>query len=1116
MEIHTNQLDSTQSRGSLSTGAAAESAKTNLSSLFFSAAGMRSPGRYSSEPSMTPPSAACAGDRRQPQGPSHPSNTRRSPCPGSSASTKPSTGPGGEHSRPQTQSLASLLTQVPARRSHQKGPHYDSGASDDRSMAEPRMLRLEMDASVASSQRDLVDSPLRHKGEVSQRQELGVVQAKDRLGCTNGLSPEDESEVDEEQSTAILAVCRHGDTLGLAAYREVDNVIDIQETHAFQSDMVDTLEGIKLLVRPWLILTDLNMTNHTALFDMLVAPLLEGGDEIECKLLKRSCWDYQGAVRRICANLKVRSLERQHQVATEGRNNAERAAVWGKGSSDGATRRGGGDPFQDAFNRLACVIDFQAQQQARALGALMSYLQSKVFTLEGSGTVTVATVRQLDNSRSMFIDAMALRSLGIMAEEFHPNVLSGKGRSKEGFSVFGLFDRTRTASGRRCLKEWMLKPLYDIGDINARQDGVEVLMQAENAEICKRLRSQLGKSHDMARILLRIKKARTKREGGGTGAYGREVVSTFMDWCKLIQSIESTLDIRDSLMVLKTRAEALTAVGSGVAEMDGYHSQAFLARLVDDIDTVVLRCCLDGLSDVIDSTASAEDREVVIRIGFDEDLDRKRDLLAELPDILRAIVLEENPVLDELSVEYVPQIGFLTILDKRFGDLAPPSFIFAFAQARGHPPAGDTVYYKNPRMYEMDDGIGDIQAKITDDQARILRHASATFSSLLEQEAVLHAAAAATAELDAAMSLASVASDFGFVRPEVVQDNVIIIKNGRHPLQASSWRQHAKPDTLKAQELTVERFIPNDTYIADGSRVALITGANCSGKSVYVKQVGVTVFLSHVGSFVPAEKAIIGLTDRIFTRISTVETSSLPQSTFTIDVAHMVRGGTERSLLLIDEFGKGTAPADGIGLVAALVRHLSQTRRKCLFTLHFHEIFSQGLVKIHSPNDMRTELSDVSVFRMDVYAPLPAKARPQLDEVMVENGTAVETNKRSVDDEDWVAARPTPLFKLVPGVTSTSYGIACAEFAGIPPDVLDRAREVVRLEDKGWPIQPRSAGNRERGRVTAASSQVQNALKLFLTPPGGSSWQHAPDSLVDSLLAAADCLGGFTADGGLH
>ncbi|CAM9849725.1 unnamed protein product [Ectocarpus fasciculatus] len=527
----------------------------------------------------------------------------------------------------------------------------------------------------------------------------------------------------------------------------------------------------------------------------------------------------------------------------------------------------------------------------------------------------------------------------------------------------------------------MLKPLHDIAAISVRQDGVEVLMQAENAEICRRLRSQLSKSYGMTRIIMRIKK----------------VASTFADWCKLITSIESALDVRDGLALLRTSA------GAAVTVDGSFGHEAFLARLLDSIDSVVLRECLEGLCTVIDPVASAQDKEVVIRPGFDEELDNMRERLEDLPDILQQIgqiVLNENSVLEELSVEYVPQIGFFTTLHERFGDLAPDDFTFAFAQQ------GETVYYKSPTMRDVDDRIGDIQALITDKQAKIMRELE---DALIAEEGALHAAASVLAELDAALALASVAGDFGFVRPEVVEDNVIMIKNGRHPLQ----------------EMAVDHFIPNDTFIADGSRVVLITGANCSGKSVYLKQVGVTVYLAHVGSFVPAEKAVIGLTDRIFTRIATVETSSLPQSSFTIDVnqiAQMVRTSTPRSLLLIDEFGKGTSPADGIGLVAALLRHLSRKGRKCLFTLHFHEIFSHGLVKVSGPDELHTDLKDVSVFRMDVHVPSPPKAPES-------QGDGLGQGEATIGEE-WAFVPPIPMFKLNPGTTSNSHGIACAQVAG--------------------------------------------------------------------------------------
>eukprot|EP00752_Nemacystus_decipiens_P013400 g11865.t1 len=890
-------------------------------------------------------------------------------------------------------------------------------------MAQPRLLLSELEADDGPRSPGTASMLGRRKTREDDavhedsRKAPGMARVKGKDGGGAPLSTGDEtdcrSEEDEEEGEPrdILAVCKHGNNLGIAAYREAMNAIDIQETHAFPSDIADTIESIKLIVRPRLILVDLTMATNQPLFQMVVAPLIDGGDPIDFRLVKRMSWDYQSAVRGICANLQVQSLKGKPSHAADFDEGARRFGVQG---ADGVGASG--DPLRDAFNRLGSV---------RALGALLTHLQSTVFALEESGAVDVTSVRQLDVSGSMRIDGMTLRSLGIMAEEFHPNVISGKGRSKEGFSVFGLFDQTKSASGRRCLKEWMLKPLHDISAISARQ-----------------------------------------------------VASSFADWCKLIQSIEAALEIREGLAILKTSADAAVAVEGS------YGQQAFLGYLIESIDSVVLRRCLEGLCEVIDTVASVQDKEVVIRPGFDDELDRMRDLLGDLPEILRRvgkIVLNDNALLEELSVEYVPQIGFLTALHERFSDLKPDDFTFAFTQ-------GDTVYYKSPTMHDVDDGIGDIQGKITDKQAKIMRELE---EALLEEEGSFHTAAAALAELDAALALAAVAGDFGFVRPEVVEDNVIMIKNGRHPLQ----------------EHTVDHFIPNDTYIADGSRVALITGANCSGKSVYLKQVGVAVYLAHVGSFVPAEKAIIGLTDRIFTRIATVETSALPQSSFTIDVnqiAHMVRSSSPRSLLLIDEFGKGTSPSDGIGLVAALLRHLSRGRRKCLFTLHFHEIFSLGLVKVHGPDDMRTELQDVSVFRMDVHvpsAPTPA-AEHRLDGL----GQDDPGDGWGDDGGGWATTPPTPLFKLVPGVTANSHGIACAQLAGIPESVLSRAREVAGSEDSGKPIQPMEDARQGAGLLTLASSEVQQALRLFINPPDDARWKDAPDELLSALLNKVDTL----------
>ncbi|CAM9713453.1 unnamed protein product, partial [Choristocarpus tenellus] len=272
-------------------------------------------------------------------------------------------------------------------------------------------------------------------------------------------------------------------------------------------------------------------------------------------------------------------------------------------------------------------------------------------------------------------------------------------------------------------------------------------MQAENNEISRQLRSLLSKSNDMTRTLLRIKK----------------VSANHVDWCRLLQALESTLAIQDVLHILQRRVEAPA------------HA-SFLQHLVERVDGPSLRHCLDDVSTVIDQAATVEEKDMVIRTGYCPKLDQLKQTLADLGELLRTVgqvVLSDNPLLEELSVEYVPQIGFLTALTSASEDLVPQDFTFAFAQ-------GDVVYYKNTHMLELDDEIGDIQAQIADLQASLIRHLEET---VLEREGALHHAAAAMGELDATLALASVATDFGFVRPQVVEQNVIVIKNGRHPLQ---------------------------------------------------------------------------------------------------------------------------------------------------------------------------------------------------------------------------------------------------------------------------------------------------------------------------------------------
>jgi DNA mismatch repair protein MSH5 len=245
-------------------------------------------------------------------------------------------------------------------------------------------------------------------------------------------------------------------------------------------------------------------------------------------------------------------------------------------------------------------------------------------------------------------------------------------------------------------------------------------------------------------------------------------------------------------------------------------------------------------------------------------------------------------------LSYTPQVGFLVSIDKRqhahdeatnsFPNV-PEDFDFVFLQ-------DNDAFFKNSDMNQLDEEIGDLDAFIKDIEALIV---SDLEEEILECESDLRSTFSALADLDCILSLAGCAADLNFVKPEIAaaEEGVIDIVNGRHPLQ----------------ELIVnDEFIPNDTAMDNGNRLLIVTGPNFSGKSCYARQVGVLVYLAHIGSYLPCDRARISVMDQILVNFGDVETCSVPQSTFQRDLTRMagiLRKSTPKTLVIIDEFGKG-------------------------------------------------------------------------------------------------------------------------------------------------------------------------------------------------------------------
>lgn len=374
------------------------------------------------------------------------------------------------------------------------------------------------------------------------------------------------------------------------------------------------------------------------------------------------------------------------------------------------------------------------------------------------------------------------------------------------------------------------------------------------------------------------------------------------------------------------------------------------------------------ITDHIDFEASAIEHRVVINPNIDDQLDEMKHQYAGIDSLLNEVASQiaasiDEEYADELKVQYLAQIGYLIVVPSipvhgsvsASADTETEEVVPAFTREGWEFQffAGSSWYYKNPQMREMDQYFGDIYGNICDREIEIVHELQV---NVLKYELTMLQAVAVMSELDCLIALAEAAVKNKYVRPTMTTDNVIKITKGRHPLQ----------------ELCVPAYVENDTFLAggfgsedpeevanganeDAPSALIITGPNYSGKSVYLKQIAIIVYMAHVGCFVPAASATIGITDKILTRIQTRESVSKVQSAFMIDLQQIslsLRLATERSLLIVDEFGKGTGSSDGAGLACAVFEHflsLGEKRPKVVGATHYH---GQYIGRLAAGNDM--------------------------------------------------------------------------------------------------------------------------------------------------------------------
>ena len=520
-------------------------------------------------------------------------------------------------------------------------------------------------------------------------------------------------------------------------------------------------------------------------------------------------------------------------------------------------------------------------------------------------------------------------------------------------SLLWVLDRTKTAMGSRMLRSWLEKPLLSPKRIAMRLDAVEELTQ-HNPER-DALQDTLRTVSDLERVMARIV----------TGAAnGRD------------------------LLALKLGCEPLPALRAAVEQ---FHAP-LLGVVLDELD--VLDDVHRRIAVAIDDDPPFTVREGgLIRAGYSRELDELRDIVSGGKGTLARIEAEEKEKtgIKNLRVGYNRVFGYYIEVAKGQVDLVPESYIRKQTLANGE-------RYITPELKELESTI--LTAK---DRIAALEYD--LFTQLREHLALqaerVQRTARAVACLDVLANFAELAVRQNYCKPEVDVSEDIVIREGRHP--------------VVEQVLKGSLFVPNDTALDCGeNRTAIITGPNMAGKSTYMRQVALIVLMAQIGSFVPAKSAHIGVVDRIFTRIGASDDLSMGKSTFMVEmseVAEILRHATSRSLLILDEIGRGTSTFDGMAIARAVLEYVTDKKRlgaKTLFATHYHEL-----------TGIEREIGGVKNYNIAV-------------------------KKRGGDI--------VFLRRIVPGAADDSYGVEVAKLAGLPEKVVSRARQLLRELENGAPV----------------------------------------------------------------